>query len=94
LQHPGEDRDGVKNKAVPVSGIGIGPVSKFDVMRCGVMLEREREWVKMCEKEYAVRPVLSTHDHIAFPPHCRFFFSRDTSAHIVTRGRRRRLESG
>ena len=53
-QHPGEDRDGVPNKAVPVSGIGIGPVSKFDVMRCGVMLEREREWVKMCEKEYAV----------------------------------------
>ncbi len=45
----------MKNKAVPVSGIGIGPVSKFDVMRCGVMLEREREWVKMCEKEYAVR---------------------------------------
>ena len=30
-------------------------MSKFDVMRCGVMLEREREWVKMCEKEYAVR---------------------------------------
>jgi len=53
LEHPGEDRDGVPNKAVPVSGIGIGPVSKFDVMRCGVMLEREREWVKMCEKEYA-----------------------------------------
>ena len=61
LQHPGEDRDGVKNKAVPVSGIGIGPVSKFDVMRCGVMLEREREWVKMCEKEYAVRPVPPSH---------------------------------
>jgi len=53
LEHPGEDRDGNPNPPIPVSGIGIGPVSKYDVMRCGVMLEREREWVKMCEKEYA-----------------------------------------
>ena len=57
MQHPGEDRDGNANKAIPVSGIGIGPVSKYDVMRCGVMLEREREWIKMCEKEYAVSPL-------------------------------------
>jgi hypothetical protein len=54
FQHPGEDRDGKKNKSIPVSGIGIGPVSKYDVMRCGVMLEREKEWIKMCEKEHAV----------------------------------------
>uniref|UniRef100_A0A7S4P4S0 Eukaryotic translation initiation factor 5B n=1 Tax=Guillardia theta TaxID=55529 RepID=A0A7S4P4S0_GUITH len=53
LERPGEDRDGNPNPPIPVSGIGIGPVSKYDVMRCGVMLEREREWVKMCEKEYA-----------------------------------------
>ena len=53
LEEPGEDRDGKKNPPIPVSGIGIGPVSKNDVMRCGVMLEREREWVKMCEKEHA-----------------------------------------
>jgi len=53
LEEPGEDRDGKKNPPIPVSGIGIGPVSKHDVMRCGVMLEREREWVKMCEKEHA-----------------------------------------
>mmetsp|Transcript_16381 Transcript_16381/g.39083 ORF Transcript_16381/g.39083 Transcript_16381/m.39083 type:complete len:998 (+) Transcript_16381:1-2994(+) len=53
LESPGEDRDGNPNPPIPVSGIGIGPVAKFDVMRCGVMLEREREWVKMCEKEYA-----------------------------------------
>jgi len=53
LEQPGEDRDGNPNQPIPVSGIGIGPVSKLDVMRCGVMLEREKEWVKMCEKEYA-----------------------------------------
>lgn len=53
LEEPGTDRDGKKNPPIPVSGIGIGPVSKHDVMRCGVMLEREREWVKMCEKEHA-----------------------------------------
>jgi translation initiation factor 5B len=53
LDKPGKDRDGNDNPPIPVSGIGIGPVSKYDVMRCSVMLERDREWVKMCEKEYA-----------------------------------------
>jgi len=53
LDKPGKDRDGNPNPPIPVSGIGIGPVSKNDVMRCSVMLERDKEWVKMCEKEYA-----------------------------------------
>ena len=53
LDKPGKDRDGNDNPPIPVSGIGIGPVSKYDVMRCSVMLERDKEWVKMCEKEYA-----------------------------------------
>jgi len=53
LDKPGKDRDGNDNPSIPVSAIGIGPVSKHDVMRASVMLERDREWVKMCEKEYA-----------------------------------------
>uniref|UniRef100_A0A0C3TSK9 Tr-type G domain-containing protein n=1 Tax=Guillardia theta (strain CCMP2712) TaxID=905079 RepID=A0A0C3TSK9_GUITC len=45
--------DGANNHPIPVSGVGIGPVSKYNVKKTSIILEREKENAKACDKEYA-----------------------------------------
>jgi len=45
--------DGSSEPPIPVSGVGIGPVSKYNVKKSTIILERERENAKACDKEYA-----------------------------------------
>jgi hypothetical protein len=45
-------------------------VSKLDVIQCGVTLEREKEWVKICEK-MCEAPLVNRPPYSHAPPHGR-----------------------